>query len=87
MATTSSASKRNPFTVVAHNDNALHRAITHYGDSVEATILITPMRPKEVFTIPDREYACSFTTDHRRVKIIAPDSLTITPVYKENKFA
>lgn len=87
MTTDSSASRCNPFTVIAHTSDALHRAIKHYGDSAEATILITPMHPNIVFTIPDREYACSFTTDHRRVIIIAPDSLTITPVYKERKSA
>lgn len=87
MSTNSSTLKRKPFTVIAHTSEALRRAIMHYGDTAEATILITPMFPKSVFTIPDREYACSFATDHRKVTIIAPDSLTITPVYKENPFA
>lgn len=87
MATNSSAPQRNPFTVLAHNEEAFRRALKHYGDITEATILITPMQPKTVFTIPDREYSCSFATDHRRVTIIAPDSITVTRTYKESKSA
>ena len=87
MSTNSSIPKCKPFTVIAHTGEALRRAIMHYGDAAEVTILITPMNPKSVFTIPDREYACSFATDHRRAAIIAPDSLTITPTYEESKFA